>query len=209
MPSTAGYSPSSPTSGPDGAPVRPPPVRRRKPADGSDVPSGSADIGRPATTGVGHCVDSRAFGRSPGEPSRPGCLQARQPIQRGATACRAAACSRRQSRPNGFKTRPKTRLTCVDAGFGTDFGTYSAGRAGLPAMAQVDLGSRQNRHQPLGDLTRMSSTVLRALGRRVHLPEQEMPGPDAPGGWGLPGRGSTSTRSPHRTGCASMSTSTN
>jgi glucosyl-3-phosphoglycerate synthase len=38
---------------------------------------------------------------------------------------------------------------------------------GLYAMAQVDLGSRQNRHQPLWDLTRMSSIVLRALARRV------------------------------------------
>ena len=41
--------------------------------------------------------------------------------------------------------------------------------AGLSAMAQVDLETRQNRHQPLFDLTRMSSAVLRALGRRVHL----------------------------------------
>jgi glucosyl-3-phosphoglycerate synthase len=66
--------------------------------------------------------------------------------------------------------------------------------AGLPAMAQVDLGSRQNRHQPLGDLTRMSSTVLRALARPVSS---------------CSGRTSTSTRSPRRTGFASMSTSTN
>ena len=41
------------------------------------------------------------------------------------------------------------------------------GVVGLPAMAQVDLGSRQNRHQPLWDLTRMSSTVLRAMARRL------------------------------------------
>jgi glucosyl-3-phosphoglycerate synthase len=40
---------------------------------------------------------------------------------------------------------------------------------GLTGMAQVDLETRQNRHQPLFDLTRMSSAVLRALGRRVHL----------------------------------------
>ena len=45
--------------------------------------------------------------------------------------------------------------------------------AGLPAMAQVDLEYRQNRHQPLWDLTRMSSAVLRALGRRVDVPEPE------------------------------------
>jgi glucosyl-3-phosphoglycerate synthase len=46
---------------------------------------------------------------------------------------------------------------------------------GLPAMAQVDLGSRQNRHQPLWDLTRMSSTVLRAMARRVRVPAPELP----------------------------------
>ena len=58
--------------------------------------------------------------------------------------------------------------------------------AGLPAMAQADLGSRQNRHQPLWDLTRMSSTVLRALARRVHLPEQQLPEQGAAGNWALP-----------------------
>jgi len=46
------------------------------------------------------------------------------------------------------------------------------GEVGLSAMAQVDLGSRQNRHQPLWDLTRMSSTVLRALARRVSALQQ-------------------------------------
>ncbi len=45
--------------------------------------------------------------------------------------------------------------------------------AGLPAMAQVDLEYRQNRHQQLWDLTLMSSAVLRALGRRVEVPERD------------------------------------
>ena len=54
------------------------------------------------------------------------------------------------------------------------------GVVGLPAMAQVDLGSRQNRHQPLWDLTRMSSTVLRAMSRR--LPGSELAIPSQPGG---------------------------
>ena len=45
--------------------------------------------------------------------------------------------------------------------------------AGLSAMAQVDLEYRQNRHQQLWDLTRMSSAVLRALGRRVGVPEPD------------------------------------
>jgi glucosyl-3-phosphoglycerate synthase len=34
-------------------------------------------------------------------------------------------------------------------------------------MAQVDLGTRQNRHQPLRELSRMSYSVLRAVARRM------------------------------------------
>ncbi len=40
-------------------------------------------------------------------------------------------------------------------------------KVGLGAMAQVDLGARQNRHQPLRDLSRMSYSVLRAVARRM------------------------------------------
>ena len=40
-------------------------------------------------------------------------------------------------------------------------------RIGLGGMAQVDLGTRQNRHQPLRDLSRMSYAVLRAVSRRM------------------------------------------
>jgi glucosyl-3-phosphoglycerate synthase len=40
-------------------------------------------------------------------------------------------------------------------------------RIGIDAMAQVDLGTRQNRHQPLRDLSRMSYSVLRAVARRL------------------------------------------
>lgn len=40
-------------------------------------------------------------------------------------------------------------------------------KAGLGAMAQVDLGERQNRHQALRDLSRMSYAVLRAVARRL------------------------------------------
>lgn len=40
-------------------------------------------------------------------------------------------------------------------------------RVGLDAMAQVDLGTRQNRHQPLRSLSRMSYAVLRAVARRM------------------------------------------
>jgi glucosyl-3-phosphoglycerate synthase len=44
--------------------------------------------------------------------------------------------------------------------------------AGLPAMAQVDLGARQNRHQSLWNLTLMSSVVLRAMTRRARGPQR-------------------------------------
>jgi glucosyl-3-phosphoglycerate synthase len=53
------------------------------------------------------------------------------------------------------------------------------GAAGLDALSQVDLGSRQNRHQPLFDLTRMSSAVLRALARRVPA----LAAPEDTSGW--------------------------
>lgn len=51
---------------------------------------------------------------------------------------------------------------------------------GLPAMAQVDLGTRQNRHQPLKSLGAMAYAVMVAAGRRVHPPgsiEAAAPGP--------------------------------
>ena len=68
------------------------------------------------------------------------------------------------------------RALLCDLPFLTGYGVELAllidvlGEIGLPAMAQVDLGSRQNRHQPLWDLTRMSSTVLRAMARRLPGP---------------------------------------
>jgi glucosyl-3-phosphoglycerate synthase len=44
-------------------------------------------------------------------------------------------------------------------------------RVGLGAMAQVDVGTRQNRHQPLADLGRMSYAVLRTVLRRLDDPD--------------------------------------
>jgi glucosyl-3-phosphoglycerate synthase len=53
-------------------------------------------------------------------------------------------------------------------GYGVEIGmmidVYN--EVGLGAMAQVDVGTRQNRHQPLGDLSRMSSVVLRTVAAR-------------------------------------------
>jgi glucosyl-3-phosphoglycerate synthase len=52
---------------------------------------------------------------------------------------------------------------------------------GLPAMAQVDLGVRHNRHQPLWNLTRRSHVVLRAMMRRMGIPERTAVAEDIPG----------------------------
>src|SRR3712207_8693206 len=58
-------------------------------------------------------------------------------------------------------------------------------RVGLAAMPQVDPATRQNRHQPLRDLSLMSYSVVRAVARRLrqegrlnqardpNLPEQD------------------------------------
>jgi glucosyl-3-phosphoglycerate synthase len=53
--------------------------------------------------------------------------------------------------------------------------------AGLGAMAQVDLGARQNRHQSLWDLSLMSSAVLRAMASRASLPPRGICAPGSPG----------------------------
>jgi glucosyl-3-phosphoglycerate synthase len=42
-------------------------------------------------------------------------------------------------------------------------------QVGLAAMAQVDLGTRQNNHQSLASLSRMSSVVLRTVAAREGL----------------------------------------
>jgi glucosyl-3-phosphoglycerate synthase len=59
---------------------------------------------------------------------------------------------------------------------------------GLLGMAQVDLGTRQNRHQPLASLTRMSSVVLRTVAAREGLAQRPisdgLDGPE-PGLWEL------------------------
>ena len=56
------------------------------------------------------------------------------------------------------------------AGYGIEIAmlidTYRA--VGLERMAQVDLGTRQNRHQPLADLSKMALEVLTAAERRTH-----------------------------------------
>ena len=46
---------------------------------------------------------------------------------------------------------------------------------GLERMAQVDLGTRQNRHQPLAALSRMALEVLAAAERRTHARRRRRP----------------------------------
>jgi glucosyl-3-phosphoglycerate synthase len=56
-------------------------------------------------------------------------------------------------------------------GYGVEIGMLIdvLDQVGLDSMAQVDLGTRQNRHQPLSSLTKMSSVVLRTVAAREDL----------------------------------------
>jgi glucosyl-3-phosphoglycerate synthase len=55
-------------------------------------------------------------------------------------------------------------------GYGVEIGLLidACRRVGLDALAQVDLGSRQNRHQPLSALGAMAYAVMVAAERRIH-----------------------------------------
>ena len=71
-------------------------------------------------------------------------------------------------------------------GYGVEIGMMIDvfAEVGLDGMAQVDLGTRQNRHQSLASLTRMSSVVLRTVAMRAGLAQGELDG-DEPGLWEL------------------------
>ena len=71
-------------------------------------------------------------------------------------------------------------------GYGVEIGMMIDvfAEVGLEGMAQVDLGTRQNRHQTLANLTRMSSVVLRTVAMREGLALRELAG-DEPGLWEL------------------------
>jgi len=71
-------------------------------------------------------------------------------------------------------------------GYGVEIGMMIDvfAEVGLEGMAQVDLGTRQNRHQSLANLTRMSSVVLRTVAMREGLAQRELDG-DEPGLWEL------------------------
>jgi glucosyl-3-phosphoglycerate synthase len=71
-------------------------------------------------------------------------------------------------------------------GYGVEIGmmidVYA--EVGLDGMAQVDLGTRQNRHQTLANLTKMASVVLRTVAMREGLALREQDGYE-PGLWEL------------------------
>ena len=71
-------------------------------------------------------------------------------------------------------------------GYGVEIGMMIDvfAEVGLAGMAQVDLGTRQNRHQSLASLTRMSSIVLRTVALREGLALRELDSVD-PGLWEL------------------------
>jgi glycosyltransferase involved in cell wall biosynthesis len=81
-------------------------------------------------------------------------------------------------------------LRCLSfpAGYGVEIANLidAARLAGIDALAQVDLGTRQNRHQPLRDLSAMSYAVMVAAGSRLH--DAGLPPPPAPGPLALPPR---------------------
>ena len=56
------------------------------------------------------------------------------------------------------------------AGYGVEIANLidAAEAVGIDALAQVDLGSRQNRHQPLRELSAMAYAVMVAAGTRLH-----------------------------------------
>jgi glucosyl-3-phosphoglycerate synthase len=79
------------------------------------------------------------------------------------------------------------------AGYGVEIANLIdvANEAGLDALAQVDLGERQNRHQPLRDLSAMSYAIMVAAATRLH--DAGLTRPPAPGPLALPPESSDGT----------------
>lgn len=74
------------------------------------------------------------------------------------------------------------RRLAFPAGYGVEIANLidAARVAGIDALAQVDLGTRQNRHQPLRELSAMAYAVMVAAATRLHeagLPAVPAPGP--------------------------------
>jgi glucosyl-3-phosphoglycerate synthase len=77
-----------------------------------------------------------------------------------------------------------------DSGYGVEIGMLIDvwARVGLEGMAEVDLGTRQNRHRELSELTPMAATVLQSVvarlrdeGRLTGLTSSRLLSPEEPG----------------------------
>ncbi len=71
--------------------------------------------------------------------------------------------------------RPLLESLPVTQGWGVDLGLVLdvAATAGLPALAQVDLGTRRHRHRPLDELAPQAMAVLVAVLRRAGVPASD------------------------------------
>jgi glucosyl-3-phosphoglycerate synthase len=71
--------------------------------------------------------------------------------------------------------RPLLESLPVTQGWGVDLGLVLdvAAAAGLPALAQVDLGTRRHRHRPLEELAPQAMAVLVAVLRRAGVPASD------------------------------------
>jgi glucosyl-3-phosphoglycerate synthase len=71
--------------------------------------------------------------------------------------------------------RPVLEALPIVCGWGVDLALVVdvVARHGLPALAQVDLGTRRHRHRPLDQLSSQAMAILTIALRRAGLPERE------------------------------------
>ena len=71
--------------------------------------------------------------------------------------------------------RPVLEALPIVCGWGVDLALVVdvVARHGLPALAQVDLGTRRHRHRPLHELSPQAMAILTTALRRAGVPERE------------------------------------
>ena len=113
---------------------------------------------RPFKSAEAGCPDRRRPGDGADRAAAAGGVLSRA---RGASASRWPASSRRgASCSSGWRSAPATRSRWACC-------STSAADSGIGALAQVDLDSRQNRHQSIDDLAPMAAAVLAAVTSRL------------------------------------------
>jgi glucosyl-3-phosphoglycerate synthase len=72
--------------------------------------------------------------------------------------------------------RPALEALPIVCGWGVDLALVIdvVARHGLPALAQVDLGTRRHRHRPLDELSPQAMAILTTALRRAGVPEREV-----------------------------------